>query len=99
MGALEEQDGTVVGVSWYHLSSLASSTSKLMNTSGSNCHTPVADMIKGAWLDILYLMDVLYVVQVHWSSAQLVGVTSSMATGYPAIDAAAFQFWLFHADE
>ena len=33
-----------------------------MHTSGSGCHTPVADIIKGVWLDILYLMDVFYVV-------------------------------------
>ena len=33
-----------------------------MNTSGSSCHTPAADMIKWAWLDKLYLMHVLYVV-------------------------------------
>ena len=35
-----------------------------MNTSGSSCYTLAADVIKWAWLDILYLMHVLYVVYV-----------------------------------
>ena len=35
------------------------------------CHTPVAVMIKWVWLDILYLMDILYVVLIddHWCSS------------------------------
>ena len=32
-----------------------------MNTSGSSCHTLAVDVIKWAWVDILYLMHVLYV--------------------------------------
>ena len=32
-----------------------------MNTSGSSCYTLAADVIKWAWLDILYLVHVLYV--------------------------------------
>ena len=32
-----------------------------MDTSSCSCHTPVADVIKGAQLDILYLMDVVQV--------------------------------------
>ena len=35
-----------------------------MNTSGSSCHTPAADVIKWAWLDMLCLMHVPYVVYV-----------------------------------
>ena len=33
-----------------------------MDTSGSSCHTPAEYMIKWAWLDILYIMYVPYVV-------------------------------------
>ena len=54
MGILEEQDGVVLGAP----PGLASVVHQ-MNTSSSNCHTPVADMIKGACLDMFYLMDVL----------------------------------------
>ena len=35
-----------------------------MNTSGSSRHTLAVDVTKCVWLDILYLMHVLYVVYV-----------------------------------
>ena len=60
MDILEEQDGGFLGVSLPLPSGLASVIGvHQMNTSGSSYHTPVADMIKGAWLDILYLMHVV----------------------------------------
>ena len=51
-----------LGVSWSLPSGLASGTS--MNTFGSSYNTLTADVIKRAWLDIFYLMHVLYVVYV-----------------------------------
>ena len=62
MGVLEEQDGVVLGVSWPLLAYLPVIVVHQMNTSGSSCHTPVADIISGVWMDILYLMDVFHVV-------------------------------------
>ena len=55
MGVLAEQDDA--GVSW----PLSGFGVHQIDTSGSSCHTPAKDMIKWAWLDILYLMHVLYV--------------------------------------
>ena len=55
-----DQDGDVLGVSWPLPCGLASSRG--INTFSSSFHTPVADMIKGLWSDILYLVDVFYVV-------------------------------------
>ena len=49
--------GLSVAVCWPLPSGLASGHCSMSHTSGSSCHTPLADMIKRAWLDILYLMD------------------------------------------
>ena len=57
MGILEQQDGIVWGMSCFW----PSIGVHQMNTCGSSCHTPAAHMIKWLWLDILYLMHVLYV--------------------------------------
>ena len=63
MGILEEQDGTVVGVSWPFPSSLLHNIEYIyMNTSGLICHFPAADMIEWVWLGILYLINVIHVV-------------------------------------
>ena len=63
VGIPEEQDGTVVDVSWPLPSGLASDHCSTTNEHfGSSCHTPVADTIKGVWLDILYLMGVFCVI-------------------------------------
>ena len=48
--------GVILGLSWPLVTGVYQ-----MNTSGSSCHTPEADMIKWAWLDILYPLYVVYV--------------------------------------
>ena len=50
MGIFEEKDGVVLDVSWPLLSGLASGIGvHQLDTSGSSCHTPAADMIKWAY--------------------------------------------------
>ena len=63
MGVLETQDGLVVGVVW----PLPSGPLRV-STSGYSSHTPVTEVIKWAWLDILHLSDVFDVVSVSQCS-------------------------------
>ena len=52
------------GTGWWCFGCVLALQVHQMHTSGSSCHTLAADVIRWAWLNILYLMHVLYVVYV-----------------------------------